>query len=170
MNFNRALVPVIGVILLACMSVVQADSVKTLEWDDLIPPQAMAELNKGDIADTNYNGEPVVQTMSPLISAVRKELDGQQVKLPGFIVPLEGAEGKVTEFLLVPYFGACMHTPPPPVNQIVYVNYPKGVSTEMLYDPVWIEGPIKVGELESALAVSGYSMSAASVFLYTETE
>lgn len=156
------------VALLIPLSNVYADSVKTLDWDDLIPDEAIAELKKIAATPINHNGEATEQQMSPLLSAVKKELDGQQVRLPGFMVPLGGDENKVTEFLLVPYFGACMHTPPPPINQIVYVNYPKGVHPDTLYDPVWIEGPINVGEVESELAVTGYSMKAVDVSLYKE--
>lgn len=145
-----------------------ADTLKTLQWEDLIPEETMAEIKKSGGVRINHSGDAVQQQMSPLLNAVKKELHGQQVRLPGFMVPLGGDENKVTEFLLVPYFGACMHTPPPPSNQIVYVNYPTGVHPDMLYDPVWIEGPIKVGEVESELAVSGYSMKAKNVSLYKE--
>ncbi len=152
------------------LSAAHADSAKTLGWDDLIPDEAMAELKKIAGAAINHNGDPVEQQMSPLLSSVKKELDGQKVRLPGFMVPLDGDENKVTEFLLVPYFGACIHMPPPPTNQIVHVNYAKGVHPDMLYDPVWIEGPINVGEVESDLAVSGYSMKAVDVSIYREDE
>ncbi len=155
---------------LAPLSTAYADSVKTLSWNDLIPEKAMTELGKRAAPPINHYGDPAEQQMSPLLSAVKKELDGQQVKLPGFMVPLGGDQNKVTEFLLVPYFGACMHMPPPPTNQIVYVNYPEGVNTDMLYNPVWIQGPIKVGEVESELAVSGYSMNAIEVSVYKNTQ
>lgn len=156
------------VLFLMPLSISYADGVKTLEWDDLIPAEAIAELKKNAAAEIIHYGDPVEQAVSPLLSAVKQELNGQQVRLPGFMVPLDGDENKVTEFLLVPYFGACIHTPPPPTNQIVYVSYPKGVHPDMLYDPVWIEGPINVGEIESELAVSGYSMHAVDVSLYRE--
>lgn len=155
-------------ILLMPISAVYGDAVKTLGWDDLIPDDAIEELKKIAATPINHNGDVMEQQMSPLLSAVKPELDGLKVRLPGFMVPLGGDENKVTEFLLVPYFGACMHTPPPPVNQIVYVNYPKGVHPDMLYDPIWIEGPLNVGEVESELAVSGYSMKAVNVSIYTE--
>ena len=167
-EIKKYFAPIILLGLFSLLSVAQADTVKELSWDDLLPPEAVAALEKSAGANINHNGEAAAQGMSPVMSAVREELDGQRVKLPGFMVPLGGDENKVTEFLLVPYFGACMHTPPPPSNQIVYVNYPKGVSADMLYDPVWIEGPIKTGELESELAVSAYSMTAENVSLYTE--
>ena len=167
-EIKKYLAPIILSGLFSLLSVAQADTVKVLAWDDLLPSEAVAKLGKSTGTNINHNGGATEQNMSPVMSAVREALDGQRVKLPGFMVPLGGDENKVTEFLLVPYFGACMHTPPPPSNQIVYVNYPKGVSADMLYDPVWIEGPIKTGELESELAVSAYSMKAADVSLYTE--
>ena len=52
----------------------------------------------------------------------RPELNGCEVRLPGYLVPLEGQAGEWKEFLLVPYFGACIHSPPPPANQIVHVK------------------------------------------------
>ena len=152
--------------LLTPLSTVSADSVKTLQWTDLIPEETVAELAEIPDLAIDHNGGAVQQEMSPVFSAVKKELDGQLVKLPGFMVPLGGDAHKVTEFLLVPYFGACIHTPPPPTNQIVYVNYPKGVNPDMLYDPIWIEGTIKVDEIKSEIAVSGYSMNAIDVTLY----
>lgn len=156
--------------LMATFSTAHADTYTTLEWDDLIPDHVIAEIEKRGTIEIDHNGGSFEQQMSPLFNSVKNELGGKRVKLPGFMVPLDGDENKVTEFLLVPYFGACMHTPPPPMNQIVYVSYTKGVSPEMLYDPVWIKGPIRVGEIDSGLAVSGYSMNAVEVSIYTETE
>jgi hypothetical protein len=72
-------------------------------------------------------------------------LNGQHIRLPGYIVPLEvSEEGRTTEFLLVPYFGACIHVPPPPSNQIVHVRSEIGVKLEELYQPYWIEGQMQV--------------------------
>ena len=96
-----------------------------------------------------------------------KELDGVQVKLPGYIVPLEvGEDGRVTEFLLVPYFGACIHVPPPPSNQIVHATSELGVKVDELYQPFWIEGPLKVEHASSELADAGYRMEAQKIYLY----
>ena len=41
-------------------------------------------------------------------------LDGVRARIPGYVVPLESSAAGHLEFLLVPYFGACIHTPPPP--------------------------------------------------------
>jgi hypothetical protein len=79
-------------------------------------------------------------------SAIVEELNGQAVRIPGYLLPLEITDARVTEFLLVPYIGACIHVPPPPPNQIVYVKVvsQKGYKKKRLYDPVWVTGKISV--------------------------
>lgn len=82
------------------------------------------------------------------------------------MVQLEGDADNVTEFLLVPYFGACIHVPPPPPNQIIHVTFPEGVPYEITYDAVWVEGTVSVERKESELAVVGYQMEAVKVESY----
>ncbi|WP_136809022.1 DUF3299 domain-containing protein [Desulfosediminicola flagellatus] len=74
--------------------------------------------------------------------AVVTNLDGASVKMPGYVLPLEYSDHKITEFLLVPWVGACIHTPPPPPNQIVHVVLDKGNAFESRsrYEPVWVAG------------------------------
>jgi hypothetical protein len=74
---------------------------------------------------------------------VNEALVGETVRIPGYVVPLEFADQKTVEFLLVPTAGACIHTPPPPANQLVHVRYPKGVKVKGLYDAVWVKGRIE---------------------------
>ena len=90
---------------------------------------------------------------------VRGEIDGKAVRVPGFVVPLEFDDNQViTQFFLVPYFGACIHMPPPPPNQIILVNYSTGLELDALYDPIWISGMLKVSLTENSLGRSAYSM------------
>jgi hypothetical protein len=74
--------------------------------------------------------------------AVVEELDGASVKIPGYLLPLEYSGRKVTEFLLVPWVGACIHTPPPPPNQIVHVvlDHDNAFKSRSIYEPVWVAG------------------------------
>ncbi|MDX1377148.1 MAG: DUF3299 domain-containing protein, partial [Burkholderiales bacterium] len=74
--------------------------------------------------------------------AVDATLDGRLIRMPGFVLPLEYAGRKVAEFLLVPWVGACIHTPPPPPNQIVHVRMAKGAEFESkgMYSAVWVTG------------------------------
>ena len=77
-------------------------------------------------------------------TGVNESLVAETVRIPGYVVPLEFADQKAVEFLLVPTAGACIHTPPPPANQLVHVRYPRGVEIKGLYDPVWVKGRIEV--------------------------
>ena len=98
---------------------------------------------------------------------VVQSLDGQHIRLPGYIVPLEVSEsGRTIEFLLVPYFGACIHVPPPPSNQIVHVKSEVGVKLDELYQPYWIEGKMQVKPSSSELADAGYQMDAEKIYIY----
>lgn len=72
--------------------------------------------------------------------ALNKALIGREIEIPGFALPLEFDGFKVTEFLLVPYAGACVHTPPPPSNQIIHVSSPEGFEMRGLFDPVVVQG------------------------------
>jgi uncharacterized protein len=93
------------------------------------------------------------------LSAALKQVDGKRVRIPGFMVPLEDGADGVDEFLLVPYFGACIHTPPPPPNQIVYVRMERGKRVRVnLWDPIWMEGELRVSEIESPYGAVGHQL------------
>ncbi len=96
---------------------------------------------------------------------VRNDLDGQPVKLPGYLVPLESSKGEVSELLLVPYFGACIHTPPPPANQIVHVKLAKPVKLATM-DVIVVSGKLHAGRTDSPMGVSGYRVEGATVEKY----
>lgn len=150
---------------------------RTLEWPQLIPPGApviepqLAPIH--NLSQLSNLGDALAAEAAPAAhqqvpdAPVVKELDGQQVKLPGYIVPLEvSEEGRTTEFLLVPYYGACIHVPPPPSNQIVHVVSEIGIKVEELYQPYWIEGPMQVRSSSSELAEAGYQMEAEKIYAY----
>ena len=80
-------------------------------------------------------------------------LDGQTVRLPGYVLPLEITGKKVTEFLLVPWVGACIHTPPPPPNQIVHVKADAPFEVTSLFAPVWVTGRLTAGATKRELTL-----------------
>jgi hypothetical protein len=91
-------------------------------------------------------------------------LDGQKAKLPGFVVPLETDDhGNMTEFFLVPYYGACIHVPPPPPNQIIYVKLAKGIKTPEIWDPFWLKGVVRTHKVSNAVAGAAYTMDQATL-------
>jgi len=159
--------------LLLVLALPVAAEVRELQWSDLIPPGAppppppVALHDLSQLADAlEAEAGPAAMQQSPAAPVV-EALDDVQVKLPGYIVPLDmSEEGRVTEFLLVPYFGACIHVPPPPSNQIVHATSELGVKVEQLYQPFWIEGPLRVEHASSELAEAGYRMDAQKIYFY----
>jgi len=105
-----------------------------------------------------------------------RELDGQRVRLPGFLLPLDTAGGKVREFLLVPVVGACVHVPPPPPNQIVHVRTDAGYAVNAMFDPVWVVGRMSVSSGSHDLTLvdgsagvqTGYAMRAEKIEPYKQ--
>ena len=155
--------------------------VKEIIWDDLIPndfkPENIAKKYKKQIeqitATSGENGDAAQVLMDKITAEfdrapANKELDGVKVKIPGFIALLDEKDGMVHEFLLVPYFGSCIHSPPPPINQTVLVTTQKGksISIDDIYEPVWVIGKVKVERQETELAKAGYVIQAAELEKY----
>ncbi|GAC35081.1 DUF3299 domain-containing protein [Paraglaciecola polaris] len=129
-----------------------------LFWEDMIPKNYIAPQE-----DVNHDGSMIQQSLD---APVVNELDGKLVKIPGFVVPLEGSSDTTTEFLLVPYFGACIHVPPPPPNQIVYVKFSTGVPIDNIYDAVWVTGTLATQVWQGDLATVGYTLQGIEVTPY----
>jgi hypothetical protein len=106
--------------------------------------------------------------------AVVEDLNGQRVRMPGYALPLEYSDKKITEFLLVPWVGACIHTPPPPPNQIIFVKVTEGIENRGRFTPVWVTGEISVKAARKNLFLVdgssgidvGYSLQASFVEPY----
>lgn len=98
--------------------------------------------------------------------AVVSELEGENIRMPGYVLPLEFSDSGVSEFLLVPYIGACIHVPPPPPNQMVFVRLNQTFKADDLYTPVWITGKLSVQRTSQSLSlVDGQSDVAAGYVL-----
>lgn len=139
-----------------------AEEAKETSWDELLPPGETANAGSLIMDHTTPAGPQAGLDQVKLNLA----LNGKHVKLPGFAVPLAGDADNVTEFLLVPYFGACIHVPPPPANQIVLVRYPEGASVDLLWDAIWVSGPITTTSVTTDMAQVGYAMEATSITVY----
>jgi uncharacterized protein len=143
-------------------------ALRELDWEDLVPADSKSHLPAGGPAPIHdYLGEGGLAAQQVLDFAVNKALDGNNVKLPGFIVPLEvSKEGKVTEFFLVPYVGACIHVPPPPPNQIVYVHDEKGLALESIWEAYWVTGKMSITNRSTRLGAAAYQIAADKVEIY----
>jgi len=151
-------------------------TVPELAWDDLMPrgwrPDRPAP---DDDADALADDDPrAVERMAQLRALwadapVVDGLDGHRVRLAGIVVPIEAGAGGVAEFLLVPYFGACIHVPPPPPNQTVHVLTAGGKPYRgELFDTVWVQGRMRVERYSSEIGDAGYRIDDAAVSAYAE--
>ena len=149
---------------------------RELSWDDLMPPDwnpfaPMEDLAPGSLDQIEEGSEEDRRLMQQLQEArssapVVEALNGQNVRLPGYIVPLDFEGTEVTEFLLVPYFGACIHVPPPPSNQIVYVKTVGPYPIDGMFAPVWVTGTLRTEAFLNLLGDAGYTRKATLVEPY----
>jgi len=115
------------------------------------------------VDDKRWLSEKRLQPGAGGATPVVKELDGKRVRIGGYVVPLDFEATRVKEFLLVPFVGACIHVPPPPPNQIIYVKAAKGFDVAGSFDPVYVTGTLKVASQYTGLAETGYSIDAEQV-------
>lgn len=142
-----------------------ASPFREIGWEDLIPQGVPYGeiIGQGQIDAVNDTWVPEFDENA---SKVNTELDGKPVRLPGYIIPFDmGAEG-VTSFMLVPYVGACIHTPPPPPNQLVFVTTDTPWPSESMWDPVWVSGRLSAKAMTTAIAEVGYQIAAEKIEVY----
>jgi hypothetical protein len=154
---RRALVAGLGAFSLA-PQMAFAEEYIDLDWKDLIPkgqttvPTVLQGLFEHD--------EGLPSSEQPQSSGVRSDWNGQIVRLPGFIVPIDYSGSGVTAFILVPFVGACVHVPPPPANQLVFVTTQEPYESSGLFEPVNVIGMFGVSSLSTQLADIAYALSA----------
>lgn len=149
---------------------------RELQWEDLmptdwVPVDALAGLSEEALEGIADDSEEARRLMDKYVEAKRAapvvaELDGQRVRLPGFIVPLDFEGTDISEFLLVPYFGACIHVPPPPSNQIVFVKVSEAYPLRELFEAVWVTGTLSTKAFLNDLGDAGYTLQATVVEPY----
>lgn len=139
-----------------------------LDWKQLLPVSERkhySPLPPPPVHD--YRGEAGPPAVQVLDFKANKSLDGATVRLPGFIIPLAARrDGVVDEFLLVPYFGACIHVPPPPPNQLVYVRMARSTTLQSPYDAYWITGKLHLQTTTTHLGSAAYALRAEKIELY----
>jgi hypothetical protein len=176
-------------VMLCILSPSQAAQYQSINWVDLLPakdlkalenpPAYLNEIDDGSDEDLLVNKmlSALEQSTAPddayqraLVSTdVVETMNGKEIRLPGFIVPVDmNEQQQVTEFFLVPYFGACIHLPPPPPNQIIYVSAAYGIQVKDIYNAYWVEGTLTTTFTQNDVAQSAYSMTAENVELYSE--
>lgn len=163
------------------------DKYKKIEWEELIPKDWDAEkiidkIFKGikieDISeDEEFSGDD--KKIDKAIKELRKVLDnapvkdsmnGKYIKIVGYIAPLEYTESRtIKEFFLVPYFGGCIHSPPPPANQIIYVKSKNGIDLDLMQETVIVSGKLEIKRVpKKDMGVAGYFMQLDNIEIYKD--
>lgn len=130
-----------------------------LAWEDLLP-EGQSSIPTVLQGLFDHDESAPLFTEQPQSTGVRADWNGKTVRLPGFIVPIDYSGTGVTAFILVPFVGACVHVPPPPANQLVFVTTPEPYESKGLYEPVSVIGKFAVSSLTTHLAEVGYALAA----------
>jgi hypothetical protein len=146
---------------------------KLTAWEQLVPKdwdplKDFRSLNLGMMSDGDPRAMEALERLKREWDNAPTEasMNGERIRIAGFIVPLEGDVDQLREFLLVPYFGACIHVPPPPANQTIHVKAAKPVKGVRMMDAVWVSGQLLTEKSDTRMGASGYRMNAQVVAPY----
>jgi len=150
-----------------------APSYREVSWDDLTPKdwdplKQFREMNFGALSDSDPKAIAMLQRMRETWdnAPTNIAMEGQNVRIAGYLVPLDETKDGLIQFLLVPYFGACIHTPPPPSNQIIEVRPKQPSKGYRPMDTVWVSGTLRTLRSETYMGTSSYRMDALRVEPY----
>lgn len=144
-------------------------------WDELVPKdwdplKQFKDMNFGVLNDADPRAAAMLKKMRETWdnAPTNNAMDGKPIRIPGYVVPLEEGKSGMTEFLLVPYFGACIHSPPPPSNQIIHVRPREPAKGVKSMDAVWISGTLKTLRSDTFMGASGYRLEAVAIEIYSD--
>jgi hypothetical protein len=159
--------------LLIATSLQAAESWPEIKWEALIPknwdPTSQFKgLNLANLKDSDPRAIEALELLKRTWENAPAEasLNGQRVRIAGFALPLERQDDKVTEFLLVPYFGACIHAPPPPSNQIIHAKSAKPLTGVKLMTPVWTYGTLSIQRAQTQWGSAAYQLTVDKIMPY----
>jgi hypothetical protein len=151
--------------LLTFSSQASTQDLREIDWLELMPPEDLAALEA--MGEIDHSGFVINEALSS--SKTVPTMDGAVGKIPGYVVPLSFDDrGRITEMFLVPYFGACIHMPPPPPNQIIHIRPGKPLAAGELWDAYWAIGTLRITPTENETAQAAYSMDLERLELYDE--
>ena len=135
-------------------------------WDMLIPEGVPYSeiIGEGELDELNDTWNPIFDANA---TKVNQDLAGAYIRMPGYIVPLELTASGTTAFILVPYVGACIHTPPPPPNQLVYTTINRPWPIKDPWNAVWVTGMMQTQLQTNEIAHTGYTLAADEIELFT---
>lgn len=138
-----------------------------IDWADLAAPgwdplKAFRSLDTSRLDDRDPAAAALLQHMRDSWdnAPTNGALDGAAVRVSGFVVALQMGGGSLQEFLLVPYFGACVHSPPPPSNQIIRVQLAQPSAGLKTMDAVMVTGRLSRDRSQSDMGTSSWRLEA----------
>ena len=147
-----------------------ATSYRETSWDDLLPKgwdplASFKDIDLNKLKDGDPRADEALQKLRLAWDAApaNEAMNRSKIRIAGFLVPLEWGDKKLKEFLLVPYFGACIHSPPPPANQIIHVVADPPAKGMQAMEPVWVEGTLEIALSDTDMGRSSYRMKARGV-------
>lgn len=139
-----------------------------LTWRDLVPDKGGVEIDALRELGVVQHGQLSTPFEQESWGAVTTEYNGKIVRIPGYLVPLDFSGTSVVAGLLVPYVGACVHVPPPPPNQLIYITSDASpYEAQGLFEPVYVTGVLNTEAAETQLAEVGYALNANQIEPYT---
>lgn len=165
MKLSRRTLIKIATAIIALPRVVSAAAPREITWDDLIPPGVPYSeiIAEGELDEENDYWRPIFDENSTKLNPA---LADAYIKMPGFIIPIDISADGVTSFILVPYVGACIHVPPPPPNQLVFVTTKVPWPSERLWEAVWVTGTMQNKVQYTEVADTGYELEADRIEIY----
>ena len=174
--FLRRLIQVLAGSALSSLAIPAIGSAyKEVEWDELMPEgwrkKVILELTRmrryGSLTDGDPRADEAYARLKKTWDAAppTKTYIGKPIRIAGYVVPLDAERMQSSDFLLVPYFGACVHSPPPPANQIILIKPPKG-SRFRTMDAIWVEGILTEGKTSSEVGTSTYVLTVDKITPY----
>jgi hypothetical protein len=149
---------------------------KETDWEALVPKnwdpmKAFKGIDMNFLNDADPRAMVALEKMREAWDSapIEPSMNGKKIRIPGFIVPLDAERGQIKQFLLVPYFGGCLHTPPPPANQIIDVTSRMPIKMQSM-DAVWVTGILVTKRSDTEMGSAGYSMSAVKVTPYVHSK
>lgn len=142
-----------------------AATAREIAWEDLLPAGVPYSeiIGEGEMDEVNDTWNPIYDANA---TKLNEDLNGAYIKMPGFIIPFDVSAQGVTNFMLVPYVGACIHVPPPPANQLVMVDAAQPWPSDNLWEAVWVTGVMRTQLQTTALGKTGYSIAADAMEVY----
>lgn len=174
LNMKRLL---LFLLLMAAAQFPQAEQWPEVRWEALIPKNwnPAAEFKGVDLSKMKDSDPRAIEALEKLKklwdnAPGEPSINGRRGRIAGFVLPLEREGERVTEFLVVPYFGACIHVPPPPSNQIIHAKSSWPLSGLAMMRPYWVHGVFSVERGETYWGVAGYRLTVEKVLPYEDTK